>query len=179
MDITLSEPLVDAARRGDALKVKQRLYNSVEVEEFASAALLAAAKRGHDDVVRLLLNDRRADPADDESFGLCFAASRGHVKVVTLLLKDGRANPASWNSDALWAAAWYGHVRVVKAFLRDGRADPTASDFKALMVDLEGRHTEVVAILKRAITMRERWNSRCVSVHIMIQVSLYVNAQSL
>ena len=108
MDITSSQLLVVAARRGDAVEVKQ------------------------------LLRDASVDPAFLEGRALLLAASYGHVKIVRLLLKDGRANPADHVRSALWIATHHGHVRVVKVLLKDGSADPTASDNHAMRLATEG-----------------------------------------
>ena len=65
-----------------------------------SAALYLAAMEGHDEVVRLLLKDGHAEPADHGSRALWTAADNGHVGVVMALLKDGRADPTSSGNKA-------------------------------------------------------------------------------
>ncbi|KAJ3247362.1 hypothetical protein HDU77_008618 [Chytriomyces hyalinus] len=86
--------------------------------------LLAAARRGHEDVVRLLLSEPRRD--GDESEALIEASSAGHIRIVDLLLKDGRAE-ASWeNSSCLREACRRGHLDVVQLLLTSTNADINA-----------------------------------------------------
>ena len=49
--------------------------------------------RGYAQVVRLLLEDGRADPCASNNEAIQQACCNGFVDVVNLLLKDGRANP--------------------------------------------------------------------------------------
>ena len=56
-------PIVEAARRGDAARVKALLDGGADVNAFGSdrtTALMAAAEAGREDVARLLM-DRKAD----------------------------------------------------------------------------------------------------------------------
>ena len=84
---------------------------------------------------------------------------------------------ADRESLALCWAARNGHIRVVKALLKDGRADPTDRYYEAMRVAQEGGHTEVVALLVRVVPRRKRWNSRCGTVHTVVTVVIYFNAQ--
>ena len=145
--------------------------------DFGSSALLCAAYEGHVKVVKLFLKDGRANPSDCNSDALWVAASCDHYKVVRLLLNNGLANPADLNSAALRYAAGCGHVKVVKLLLEDGRADPTACvPFDANRVEADSGYKSAAVLITADIRMRSRWNIRCDTVFIIIQISLRFDA---
>ena len=51
-----------------------------------------AAQNGHCDVLKLLLNDVRVDPAVADNWAIFSAASKGYCDVVELLLSDERVD---------------------------------------------------------------------------------------
>lgn len=55
-----------------------------------------AVCRGAADIVELLLEDGRADPAASDNWAIRTARKRGHADVVELLLADGRADPNAY-----------------------------------------------------------------------------------
>jgi hypothetical protein len=100
-----------------------------------STHLYDASYRGHIDLVRFLLHDRRVDPSvrirefDDPRGGdlpIVAAAQEGHARIVRLLLQDARVDPSGDNNKALWAACRGEHVATVDILLRDTRVDPSA-----------------------------------------------------
>jgi ankyrin repeat protein len=79
-----------------------------------------AAERGHETVVKLLLETGRVNPNSKNGDGrtpLWYVAERGHEAVVKLLLETGRVDPNSRNGDGrtplLWAAE-RGHEAVIR-----------------------------------------------------------------
>ena len=178
MVITLSERLIDAARCGDAVEVQQLLLDkSVDPAYINSAALYWAASNGHVRVVRLLLKDGRANPADRGSYILWDLVYGGRYETFVPFLKADATVASHYYTSALIDAARYGRLRVVKALLKDGRADPAASVNEAIKFAIRGRHTQVVALLDHAIPRHTRWSSRCGTVHTIIQLSIIVNAR--
>jgi uncharacterized protein len=110
-----ADALGQAARKGDAVAVKQLLDAGVDVNtrfRYDRTALSFAADRGHVDVVKVLL-DRGADPNIKDTFygatPLTWAVNPAmdrtgrHTEVVRLLLARGGI-PADALSDALTAA---------------------------------------------------------------------------
>jgi ankyrin repeat protein len=117
-------------------------------------ALIAAAGRGHDEVVRVLL-ERGADPHKRESDGtraLDWAAQEGHQAVVELLLArdPGLLDLQGYNDrTALMAASGNGHVDLVRLLLKRG-ADPrkrVSTGETALHWAAERGHEAVVQLL--------------------------------
>ena len=98
-----------------------------------STALRWAAERGHDGVVKMLLEREDVDPDQaDSNLGmtpLMWAAQNGHEGVVKLLLEGDGVNPDASNPDmengtALLLAAKYGHMGVVKILLEREDVNP-------------------------------------------------------
>lgn len=50
-----------------------------------------ASRKGHVEVVRLLLQDERVDPSAADNYAIRWASENGHTEVARLLLHDGRA----------------------------------------------------------------------------------------
>ena len=82
--------------------------------------------------LKLLLEDRRIDPAVCESRCLIDAAEWNQMSV-KLLLQDGRADPGEHDSECLRVAAEWSDESV-KLLLEDGRADPTACESECLRI---------------------------------------------
>ena len=116
--------------------VKINMLSNLENQDFeedtdAATPLFEAAKNGHTDIVRLLL-DKGAQPDIPNDYGdspLKAAAGNGHKEVVKLLIDSG-ADPNSVDGDkntALHDAAIMGHNDVIQKLLDIG-ADPNISN---------------------------------------------------
>lgn len=116
-----------------------------------SRALLRACSSGNVQVVRLLLEDGRANPGSTASSSLVYSSSKGYVELVRLLLGDKRTDPRAQDSIALLYASTFGHAEVVKLLLEDGRVDSQANNNLALTRASEKGHTEVVHLLQEHI----------------------------
>jgi ankyrin repeat protein len=133
---------------------------------YGLTALMIAARNGHADAARLLIErgadvNARARPSHRQP-ALYFAASKGHVEVMRLLL-DAGADPSSTGQLAsgkpiatpLFAAVDGGHVEAVRLLLERGaRTDLKSSDIAGVMTPLELAisydRTEIADILKKA-----------------------------
>lgn len=78
-----------------------------------------------DDVIKMLLDDKRADPTVNESAAFRLACHYNRVACVALFLRDGRADPTANRNEAMRAACENGFWQIVQLLLADGRADPT------------------------------------------------------
>ena len=115
-----------------------------------------AARKGHADVVRVLLGNKayvNAKCTGDGSTPLYVAAQNGHREVVKLLLGN-KADVSAINyingSSPLWVAAQNGHTEVVKLLL-DNQADLDASrhtdGVTPLYIASQNGHAEIVKLL--------------------------------
>ncbi|OJU82150.1 MAG: hypothetical protein BGO10_04710 [Chlamydia sp. 32-24] len=64
--------------------------NNVDVADQENAAIRAASKNGHADVVRYLLTFEEVDPSAENNEALLEAVRAGHIEVVEELIKDER-----------------------------------------------------------------------------------------
>ena len=119
-------------------------------------ALMQASKRGHAEVVSLLLK-AGANPNAKNSrkqTALIIASKRGHAEAVSLLVNAGaNVNAIGYlQKTALMEASEIGHAEVVSLLLKAG-ADVNVTDkigITALMQASEKGHAEVVSLLLKA-----------------------------
>ena len=80
-----------------------------------------ASQNGHYNVVKLLLEDKRVNPADNNNWAINLASENGHFNIIKLLLRDKRVNPVDENNLAIQWASEYGHYNIIKLLLGDNR----------------------------------------------------------
>lgn len=98
---------------------------------FQYTPLHVAARKGHDQVVAVLLLDRRIDPNKKalSISPLSLAASEGHLKVVKLFLDSNRVKLGKdEHMELLLEAARKGHSKVVALLVEKGEADSSPVD---------------------------------------------------
>jgi photosystem II stability/assembly factor-like uncharacterized protein len=147
----------EAARRGDAAKVKELLDTGVNVDtkfRYDRTALSFAADRGHVDVVKLLI-ERGADINAKDTFynatPLTWAVSPAmgrkpeHAEVVKLLLQHG----AQGKEQALLGAVSAADAAMVKAVLEVGGL-PAGTLSDGLESATKGKKQDIVALLEQA-----------------------------
>jgi ankyrin repeat protein/beta-lactamase regulating signal transducer with metallopeptidase domain len=156
-DDSKEERLYRASSRGDVEAVRE-LINTEKANVNAvlpgdGTPLIAASRRGHEDVVRVLLssgaNPNLASPGDGNA--LIHAARRGEIDIVRLLLDKGADPNASVAGDgnALIAAAHNGEPAVVRLLLDRG-AKVNASvqgDGNALIAAAQEGELEIAKLL--------------------------------
>lgn len=108
---------------------------------------IKASEKGHADVVKILLADKRVDPSAHYNDAIILAANNGHTKVVKVLLVDKRVDPAAQDNSAIGVASREGHIEVVKLLLADKRVDPAADNNYAIINAYLDGHIEVVKLL--------------------------------
>ena len=120
---------------------------------------LLACAIGSLDMVRLLLADKRVNPAADQNWALtvacmhentaCDLHSEDSLKVVRLLLDDPRVNPVDHNCKAIRVASENGNADTLMMLLADDRvrADLSVDTDRALLLACKNGHLEVVRVL--------------------------------
>ena len=118
-------------------------------DSVGSTALMIAIRRGHLDVVRLLIETGMKTDFTNPSFvsGLVFAAKTGQVDIVRFLI--GQGAPINYGSEALHVAAAHGHTEIVNLLLTFG-ADVHQADvweWSPLLYAAEKGHLDVCRLL--------------------------------
>jgi len=147
--ITHATAFVDACSRGDLAFVRAALANDPALARSGDTGahyrrwtpLHAAAKAGHGDVVRLLL-EHRADPhvreSGDNTYPLHWAAAHGHLEIVRLLLDAGSDVHGIGDLHELDVIGW---ATVFRAPGDDvTRMDESRADVISLLIARGARH---------------------------------------
>ena len=113
----------------------------IEVLMDKNEALRWAARKGHKEIVELLLP--LSDPKAKNSEALREAAMNGHKEIVELLIPV--ADPKANDSEALYWAACSGHKEIVELLIPV--ADPKANDSEALYWAACSGRKEIVELL--------------------------------
>lgn len=98
----------------------------VDFEDISKELLLSAAKKGHEDVVRLLLDTGKTDLDARDNDGqtpLLWAARNGHVTIVKLLLATEKVDVNAKGKNSWTPLSWAtegGHKDVVEVLLKAG-----------------------------------------------------------
>ena len=137
-------------KRGWIMRVKG-LYNINKRDGNGTTALIWAARKGHDTIVRLLL-DNKADVKAKDDIGytaLIWAARKGHETVAQLLLERGADVEAGDGWKALIWAAQGGHEVVVRLLLENGAdVEAKGSDgATALLWAAQEGHETIIRLL--------------------------------
>jgi ankyrin repeat protein len=138
-----------AAKSGDANAAKILVNctsdTCADSDAYSSTPLIYAAKYGHLDVVRVLLDGgAEVDRADSiRSTALHHAAFRGHLEVCRELLERGATvDPVnSWKDTPLHCAARGGHLSVVKLLVERG-ADVSLQNYWGETVSYDARSVD-------------------------------------
>ena len=141
---------------GIIIRLLRDRYDPDLQDSYGWTPLSWAAERGHEAVVKLLLETGKVDVDSKDSNGrtpLSRAAEGGHEAVAKLLLETGKVDVDSKDSNGrtpLLRAAEGGHEAVVKLLLKTGKVDVDSKDSNnrtPLLRAAEGGHEAVVKLL--------------------------------
>jgi hypothetical protein len=110
----------------DLLKTSDQdyYYDSYSNKVFITigeSAIWSVCQYGFTEIVKILLEDGRADPRVKNSVTMYWALNNLYTDIIKLLIKDGRADPSIDKNGALDWAADEGHVNIIKQLLKDQR----------------------------------------------------------
>jgi hypothetical protein len=106
-----------------------------------------ASQSGHIDMIKLLLDDERVDPATRDNETIMHACDSGNLEVVQLLAKDHRIDPVTSKNAILAAACQTGNSQVVQEMLIDPDVDPSIHCNSALKYATDWQRHEIVGLL--------------------------------
>lgn len=81
----------------------------------------AIMQSSDEEIIKMLLNDPRVDPSDQNNRLFIDMCSKGYTEIVKLLLDDERINPSAQNNGAIMEACWYGRSDVIELLLNSDR----------------------------------------------------------
>jgi ankyrin repeat protein len=120
---------------GDNNSVSETMaYPKNQVNASCQTPLSWAAEKGHEAVVKLLLDEAGVEPNSKDTYGrtpLWWAAEKGHEALVKLLLDKEGVDPNSKDSSGQTPLSWAaekGHEAVVKLLLDKEGVDPDSKD---------------------------------------------------
>ena len=111
--------------------------------------LAVGLEQGIAEVVRLLLEDGRADPAAKEIDTLYLACSGGHKSVLSLLLKDGRVDPTVAIPVIISNLSREMNLEIVEVLLADPRVRKLSIEDDLLSTACNERDTGLVRLLMK------------------------------
>ena len=135
--------------------------------EARSGAYLAV-KRGHTEVIRLILAHPRV-VADLHRAHLCFtillaAAERGAAEIAQIALEAGMCSVSSMNNLAARIAAERGHLEVLQLFLAEPRFNLTSGAKEALWGACKMNHPECISLILGSGWALQSWDIiRCLA----------------
>ena len=106
-----------------------------------------AARDGKIDIIKVLLKDKRVDPAARNNHAIAWAAENGHYDVVKFLMADKRVNPSDDNNYAIRKATQNGHYDIFKLLMEDERVNPAGENNYILRWAINNEHYPIVDIL--------------------------------
>lgn len=121
-------------------------------ENETTSAFDVAIRRGHAEVVRILLADGRFDPTieEGEESVLTTAVEDCNIDIVRILLEDKRIDPSANKNEALLAAAKYGYAAIFQLLLSREEVlemeEETGDDY-GLESAVMGSHVSIVKLI--------------------------------
>lgn len=151
-NLLLNEEILEAAGKGNLQKVQQLIQAGVDVNTKGkdhSTALTIATVMGHNDIVKLLLENENLNT--EQKFAAIVWAERSKNTKALQLLEEAGANIADSSAeDQLFYAATTGDVKQVQLLLdKDVKVDVTdpIDNSTALIMAAEKGHEKVVMLL--------------------------------
>lgn len=114
---------------------------------YYDTAFIIACRKGYQEIVKLLLSDKRIYPSIYEGDAIVKASAAGNAYIVKLLLNDPRVDPSDCHNNSILYASINGHIEVVKLLLNDPRVDPSANNNYSIVYASRNGHTEMVKLL--------------------------------
>lgn len=130
-------------------------FNPYTVDMNYWCPVVIAAQKGHEQIVRLLLQDSRVCASADYNEALRCSSKGGHANIVKMLLSHPTIDPNScrrgqqWNEhfEPILTASERGFTEVIRHLLDDQRTDPSICSNRAIYWACANGHIEIVRLL--------------------------------
>ena len=122
--MTKQEEFEEAIKNNKSAKIRLLLADPNVDPSFPIGngyAILDASENGYFEIVKLLLNDKRINPAIGYNYAISGSSKNGHIEIVKLLLNDKRVDPSQGHSYTIRQAHANGHKNVVELLWKDNR----------------------------------------------------------
>jgi ankyrin repeat protein len=136
--------LIYASRKGHTDIVKLLIKSGAYIHARDDYAFRCASENGHAEIVNLLI-EKGANIHTKDDYALRWASANGHIDVVKLLIEKGADIHAEDDYALIWASN-NGHIEIVNLLIERG-ADIHAEDDFALRWASEKGHTDIVKLL--------------------------------
>ena len=143
------DAVLNAAKNGHLQLVKELINDGANVRRYDDHALHWACGNGHFEMVKYLIEEVGAANKSDKHFPVEQAAQYGHLEILKYLCENKMANFKCNNNYPVRTAAWSGHLEVVK-YLHGKGADIRSRNNYALRYSIENGHLPVLKYLIQA-----------------------------
>lgn len=144
---SMDRKFLNAVEKGDLQQVITLLRGGVNPGVKNNLAIMTASRKGHTEIVRLLLDDSRVNPDDQSNSAIKNAVLFGRTEVVRLLLKDKRVDPSDDNNFAIERAFKDNRIEIVKILATDPKVMVKLQNDNILMTKLCG-NKEILEVIK-------------------------------
>jgi len=110
----LNKQLIEASKDGNLSQVKSLIIEGADIHAWDDIALNEAARGGHLEVVKYLVEDCDADVHAMDDFALVLAAWGGQLEIIKYLVEECGTDIHVWDDYVLRWAAHNGQLEVVK-----------------------------------------------------------------
>lgn len=174
--------LLEAIDKNDFKRVKYILetcedLDIKDINIFSNAVINCSI-----DIIKVLLNDSRIDPSEDESYSFIKACYYCRIEVVELLLKDQRITPYScsnaglgWAVDGLSYPAKDNYFKLLKLLLKQPEIVKNINNAKFIKKAFNFKHLEAVESLWNITNVREALKSEDKNIYNEINAIYLIN----
>jgi hypothetical protein len=109
----------------DLKNIQKMLNDNVNDYEFYNYSIKYVSQNGYIDVLKILLKNKKINPAVDDNYPLVIASKFGHSQIIELLINDPRINPAFPNNNAINNAYHIRNNFIINIIWQDFRVKNT------------------------------------------------------
>lgn len=128
VDLKISENIIlyyaASDNQIDLMKILLNDSRIKNINDRANNPLRSACIKGHVEMVKLLLADKRIEPTLLNNLIFRSAVLHDNYEIAKLLLTNPKIDPSDYNNDAIYTACSINNQNMIKLLLTDSRVDP-------------------------------------------------------